>query len=98
MVRACLVLVSDAAGKRVITIEGIDSKAAGALRAAWDDVQVTQCGYCQSGQIVTAVALLNRNPNPSDEEIDAAMAGNICRCCTYTRIRSAIKRAAASLA
>jgi len=98
MARACLVPVSDAVGKRITTIEGIDSKAANALKAAWEEIQVSQCGYCQSGQIVSATALLARNPHPSDAEIDAAMAGNICRCCTYTRIRSAIKLAAASLA
>lgn len=98
MTRACLIPVSAAAGKRITTIEGADSKVAVALKGAWQSLQVPQCGFCQSGQIISATALLTRNPHPTDEEIDAVMGGNICRCSTYMRIRSAIKLAASSLA
>jgi isoquinoline 1-oxidoreductase subunit alpha len=98
MTRSCLIPVSAAAGKRITTIEGADSKVAVALKGAWESLQVPQCGFCQSGQIISATALLTRNPHPTDEEIDAVMGGNICRCSTYMRIRSAIKLAASSLA
>ena len=98
MIRACLMPVSGAVGKRITTIEGADSKVAIALKGAWESLQVPQCGFCQSGQILSASALLTRNPHPTDEEIDAVMGGNICRCSTYQRIRSAIKLAASSLA
>ncbi len=99
--RACVTPVSAVEGKRVITIEGIGATSQGAtaraVRAAWVDKDVVQCGYCQSGQVMSAVALLQRNKSPSDADIDAAMSGNICRCGTYQRIREAIKSAAASL-
>ena len=98
MIRACQLPVSSAVGKHITTIEGADSKVATALKGAWDSLQVPQCGFCQSGQILSATALLTRNPHPTDEEIDAVMGGNICRCSTYQRIRSAIKLAASSLA
>jgi isoquinoline 1-oxidoreductase alpha subunit len=98
MTRSCLIPVSAAAGKQITTIEGADSKVAVALKGAWESLQVPQCGFCQSGQIISATALLTRNPHPTDEEIDAVMGGNICRCSTYVRIRSAIKLAASSLA
>ena len=81
--------------RKVTTIEGIGATPAGAkVQKAWLDLEVVQCGYCQSGQIMSATALLNRTPNPDDSDIDAAMAGNICRCGTYVRIREAIKLAA----
>jgi isoquinoline 1-oxidoreductase alpha subunit len=97
MTRACLIPISAAAGKHITTIEGVDSKAANALKAAWESIQVPQCGFCQPGQILSATALLTSNPHPTDADIDAFMAGNICRCSTYTRIRSAIKLAASTL-
>jgi aerobic-type carbon monoxide dehydrogenase small subunit (CoxS/CutS family) len=94
-VRSCSVPVSAAAGKRITTIEGLAPDAQGrALQRAWVELDVPQCGYCQSGQLMSAAALLARNPSPSDAEIDAAMDGNICRCGTYQRIRAAIHRAA----
>ena len=94
-VRACLLPVSAAAGRAVTTIEGIGATAVGArVQKAWLDLEVVQCGYCQSGQIMSAVALLSSTPRPDDADINAAMAGNICRCGTYVRIREAIKRAA----
>lgn len=94
-VRSCSFPVSAAAGKRITTIEGIGTeKALHVVQQAWIDEQVPQCGYCQSGQIMTAVALLKDKPDPSDTEIDEAMRGNICRCGTYDRIRKAIHRAA----
>jgi isoquinoline 1-oxidoreductase alpha subunit len=86
------------AGKRVTTIEGIRSREAKAVQAAWERHAVPQCGYCQSGQIMSAAALLESNPAPTDDDIDRAMSGNICRCATYVRIRAAIKSAAATLA
>ena len=95
--RACLIPLSTAIGKRIQTIEGADSKVAKAVQTAWEEIQVPQCGFCQSGQIISATVLLTQTPHPTDAEIDAAMAGNICRCCTYTRIRKAIKLAAANL-
>jgi isoquinoline 1-oxidoreductase alpha subunit len=81
----------------VLTIEGLESKPGKAVQAAWVKLQVPQCGYCQSGQIMSATALLERNPAPSDADIDGAMSGNICRCATYARIRAAIHAAAGSL-
>lgn len=95
--RSCVTPVSAVEGKRVTTIEGLSSGAAKAVQQAWIDLDVVQCGYCQSGQIMSATALLASNPRPTDEEIDAAMAGNICRCATYVRIRAAIHKAAESL-
>jgi isoquinoline 1-oxidoreductase alpha subunit len=97
MVRSCLLPVSQAANRRITTIEGADSKAALALKQAWEQLQVPQCGFCQSGQLITATVLLTGNPKPTDKEIDAVMNGNICRCNTYARIRRAIKLAAATL-
>ncbi|MDD5250838.1 MAG: (2Fe-2S)-binding protein [Rhodocyclaceae bacterium] len=96
--RACRTPASAAAGKRVTTIEGLHSRAAKAVQAAWESLDVVQCGYCQSGQIMTAASLLAANPKPSDADIDAAMAGNLCRCATYHRIRAAIHDAAKRLA
>ena len=94
-VRACVTPVSTVGEARITTIEGVGATAVGArVQAAWLDVDVVQCGYCQAGQIMSATALLARNAAPSDADIDAAMTGNICRCGTYTRIRAAIKRAA----
>lgn len=96
--RSCVTPTSDVVGKVVTTIEGLESKQAAVVRAAWDKLDVVQCGYCQSGQIMGAAALLADKPNPSDDDIDAAMSGNICRCSTYVRIRAAIKEAAKGLA
>jgi isoquinoline 1-oxidoreductase alpha subunit len=94
-VRSCLLPVGSIGSKAVTTIEGIGATAAGAkVQQAWLDLEVIQCGYCQSGQIMSAAALLAATPQPDDADIDAAMAGNICRCGTYVRIREAIKRAA----
>ena len=92
--RSCVTPLSAVQGQHVTTIEGIGSKAAKAVQAAWIDLQVPQCGYCQSGQIMSAVALLTQTPQPTDAQIDAAMAGNICRCGTYQRIREAVHTAA----
>ena len=95
-IRSCVLPASQAGGKKSTTIEGIGSTAVGeALQGAWQALNVPQCGYCQAGQIMSAAALLHNKPAPSDADIDAAMSGNICRCGTYTRIRAAIKRAAA---
>ena len=91
--RACLTPMSAVAGKKITTIEGLDANGKHALQEAWRSHGVPQCGYCQAGQIMSATALLTKTPHPSDAEIDAAMTGNVCRCCTYTRIRAAIKRA-----
>src|SRR5271163_696281 len=94
-VRSCLLAVGTIGDRAVTTIEGIGATDAGAkVQKAWLDVEVIQCGYCQSGQIMSAAALLAATPNPDDADIDAAMAGNICRCGTYVRIRAAIKQAA----
>jgi isoquinoline 1-oxidoreductase subunit alpha len=91
-VRACVTPISALADKKVITIEAIGADTIGkAIQTAWVDLGVPQCGYCQSGQIMSATALLKEKPTPTDADIDAAMAGNICRCGTYTRIRAAIK-------
>ena len=95
---SCSMLTHQVRGRDVTTIEGLSSKTAEAVQAAWVALDVVQCGYCQSGQIMSAVALLEGNPAPSDEDIDNAMAGNICRCATYQRIRAAIHRAAEQLA
>jgi isoquinoline 1-oxidoreductase alpha subunit len=92
--RACSVPASTVEGKRITTIEGLSSTAAHPLQKAWIDEDVPQCGYCQSGQIMSAAALLEAAPRPTDREIDTAMAGNLCRCGTYQRIRQAIHRAA----
>jgi isoquinoline 1-oxidoreductase alpha subunit len=94
-VRSCLLPVGAIGNRAITTIEGIGATATGAkVQKAWLDVEVIQCGYCQSGQIMSAAALLEGTPHPDDADIDAAMAGNICRCGTYVRIRDAIKRAA----
>jgi isoquinoline 1-oxidoreductase alpha subunit len=93
-VRSCVTPVSAAAGHEVTTIEGLDDEVAQALRRAWTEIDVVQCGYCQSGQLMSAAALLRSNPQPSGADIDAAMNGNICRCGTYPRIRAAIHLAA----
>lgn len=93
-VRSCVTKVSRAAGKKVVTIEGLAEKNDHPLQKAWLEVDVVQCGYCQAGQIMSAAVLLKENKNPTDADIDAAMAGNICRCGTYLRIREAIHRAA----
>jgi isoquinoline 1-oxidoreductase subunit alpha len=94
-VRSCLLAVGSIGDKAITTIEGIGATDAGAkVQKAWLDIEVIQCGYCQSGQIMSAAALLANTPNPDDSDIDAAMAGNICRCGTYVRIRDAIKHAA----
>ena len=92
--RACLATLQDVAGKAVVTIEGLSTEGDHPLQRAWLQQQVVQCGYCQSGQIMQAAALLAATPAPIDAQIDEAMAGNICRCGTYTRIRAAIKVAA----
>jgi isoquinoline 1-oxidoreductase alpha subunit len=94
-VRACQTPLSAAAGKKITTIEGVGATRVGkAVQNAWLEIGVPQCGYCQAGQIMSAAALLQKTPKPSDTEIDGAMSGNLCRCGTYTRIRSAIKVAA----
>jgi isoquinoline 1-oxidoreductase alpha subunit len=96
-IRSCITPVASAAGKAVTTIEAIGETPSGEkIQKAWLNVEVVQCGYCQSGQIMSAAALIESNPNPSDAEIDAAMSGNICRCGTYPRIRAAIKQASQS--
>jgi isoquinoline 1-oxidoreductase subunit alpha len=94
-VRACVTAVGDAAGKKVTTIEGLSADGSHRVQQAWREIDVAQCGYCQSGQIMQAAALLAANPKPTDAEIDQAMSANLCRCGTYTRIRAAIRRAAA---
>jgi isoquinoline 1-oxidoreductase alpha subunit len=94
-VRSCLLTVADAAGRNITTIEAIGATPEGArVQKAWLDLEVVQCGYCQSGQIMSAAALLKANPRPTDTDIDDAMSGNICRCGTYVRIRAAIHAAA----
>jgi isoquinoline 1-oxidoreductase alpha subunit len=94
VVRSCVIPVAAVAGKNVTTIEGLSENGDHPVQVAWRALNVPQCGYCQSGQIISAAALLERNPNPSDDDIDNAMSGNICRCGTYTRIRAAIHLAA----
>lgn len=93
-VRSCSLPISAVAEQSITTIEGLSQDADHPLQKAWIDVDVAQCGYCQAGQIMNAASLLNSNPNPSNEEIEAAMSGNICRCGTYVRIKEAIKTAA----
>ena len=95
--RTCVMPIAAVAGQEVTTVEGVDSPAAMAIRDAWRELDVVQCGYCQSGQIMSATALLEKNPAPSDDDIDTAMRGNLCRCATYHRIRAAIHRAAKTL-
>ena len=96
-IRSCITPVASVVGKSVTTIEAIGKTASGEkIQKAWLNVEVVQCGYCQPGQIMSAAALIESNPNPSDADIDAAMSGNICRCGTYTRIRAAIKQASQS--
>ena len=94
-VRSCTLPISYAAGKKVTTIEGLSKDGSHPLQRAWTEIDVPQCGYCQAGQIMSAAALLAQKPKPTDADIDAAMAGNLCRCATYTRIREAIHQAAA---
>ena len=96
--RSCVTPVAAVQDRQVTTIEGLSGQAGQAVQAAWVGLNVPQCGYCQSGQIMSAVALLADKPHPSDADIDSAMAGNICRCATYLRIRSAIHQAAETLA
>ena len=95
--RSCVTPIASVEGGKVTTIEGISGKEADAVTRAWIAIDVPQCGYCQSGQIMTAVSLLSEIPKPTDADIDGAMAGNVCRCATYVRIRAAIHRAAESL-
>jgi isoquinoline 1-oxidoreductase alpha subunit len=92
--RSCLTPVSSVGKQKITTIEGLDAKARHPLQLAWQELDVPQCGYCQAGQIMSACALLKQHPKPSDAQIDEAMAGNLCRCATYTRIRAGIHRAA----
>jgi isoquinoline 1-oxidoreductase subunit alpha len=96
--RSCQTQMSDVQGKRVTTIEGASGRVAEAVQNAWVSLDVPQCGYCQSGQVMSAIALLEANKKPTDTDIDAAMSGNICRCATYQRIRSAVHQAAKTLA
>ena len=96
--RSCVTPLAATSGRLVVTIEGLQGREISALRQAWSEIDVVQCGYCQSGQLVSAAALLKRSPSPSDAEIDQALSGNLCRCGTYPRIRAAIHRAAALLA
>ncbi|CTQ74882.1 MULTISPECIES: (2Fe-2S)-binding protein [Stappiaceae] len=93
-IRSCQTMVGDLEGAEITTIEGVNGKAAKAVQEAWNELDVPQCGYCQSGQIMAATALLTDTPKPTDEDIDAAMDGNVCRCATYARIRKAIHAAA----
>ena len=95
--RSCITSVGAVAGAKITTIEGLDPKGRHPLQTAWIDSQVPQCGYCQSGQIMQAASLLKDYPDPTDEDINAVMAGNLCRCMTYVRIRSAIKLAASRI-
>lgn len=95
--RACVTPIESVSNMEVTTIEGVDGAAADAIRNAWEAIDTPQCGYCQAGQIMSAITLVSEIDNPTDEDIDRAMAGNICRCATYMRIRRAIKSAAAEL-
>jgi len=97
-VRSCQVRVGDVSGRKVTTIEGVAGRVARAVQSAWQRLDVVQCGYCQSGQIMSAIGLLAQNPKPSDADIDNAMDGIVCRCATYVRIRAAIHAAARDLA
>ena len=94
-VRSCSLPVSTIGDKKITTIEGLSEKGDHPVQQAWQEIDVPQCGYCQAGQIMSATALLSQTPKPTDEDIDAAMIGNLCRCSTYVRIRAAIKAAAA---
>lgn len=96
-VRSCVTPISAVNNASVTTIEGMDNKTAAAVMKAWEELDVPQCGFCQSGQVMSAVDLLTKKPTPTDADIDAGMAGNLCRCATYVRIRQAIKNAAAEL-
>lgn len=96
-VRACQTFVDDAKGAKITTIEGLSGRVTEAVRSAWTALDVPQCGYCQSGQVMAAVALLTENPKPTDADIDESMAGNLCRCATYLRIRAGIHEAARRL-
>lgn len=96
-VRSCVTPASSLVGQKITTIEGVGDAVSTALQSAWQALNVPQCGYCQSGQILSATALLSANKNPSDADIDAAMAGNLCRCATYGRIRAGVKQASAVL-
>lgn len=96
--RACQTTLADVAGRKITTIEGAGGKIAEAVINAWVKLDVPQCGYCQSGQVMATIALLNDNKTPSDADIDAALSGNICRCATYARIRAAVHEAARTLA
>ena len=97
-VRSCVTPLSVAVGKEITTIEGLNSAVGRAVQEAWKELEVVQCGFCQSGQIMSATALLSRNAKPTDADIDAAMQGNLCRCATYARIRAGIKLAGTKLA
>ncbi|MGE7155193.1 (2Fe-2S)-binding protein [Methylorubrum rhodesianum] len=97
-VRSCQTRIGDVGEAKITTIEGVQGKVADAVKAAWRGLDVVQCGYCQSGQIMSAIGLLTDNPKPTDADIDGAMDGNVCRCGTYQRIRAAIHEAARSLA
>ena len=96
-VRACITPVSAAEGAEIVTIEGLDSNGAHPVQKAWQDLQVPQCGYCQSGQIMQAAATLKDNPDITDDQIDQMMTGNLCRCMTYPRIRAAVRQAATAM-
>ena len=96
-VRACVLPMSAVGNRQVTTIEGLAGPVAEAVQGSWESLQVPQCGYCQSGQVMTAVALLSQIPHPTDQDMDGALAGNICRCATYSRIRGAVHEAAAKL-
>jgi isoquinoline 1-oxidoreductase alpha subunit len=96
--RSCSIMVGEAAGKKITTIEGVSGPVAEAVTKAWQDLDVVQCGYCQSGQIMSAITLLSENKKPTDDDINLSMDGNICRCGTYVRIREAIHEAARKLA
>jgi isoquinoline 1-oxidoreductase alpha subunit len=95
--RSCVLTAAQAEGLSITTIEGLSSRTSQAVQAAWNELQVPQCGYCQSGQIMAVTSLLERIPNPEDQDIDLALQGNICRCAAYVRIRAAIKLAASNL-
>jgi len=97
-VRSCQIQVAGVGGRKVTTIEGVEGRLARAVQTAWQKLDVVQCGYCQSGQIMSAIGLLSRNVKPTDADIDDAMEGNVCRCATYVRIRAAIHAAARELA
>jgi isoquinoline 1-oxidoreductase subunit alpha len=96
-IRSCITALSDVEGTKITTIEGLNGKVAEAVQTAWTQLDVPQCGYCQSGQVIAATALLTDNPKPTDADIDAAMSGNLCRCATYHRIRAGIHEAAKML-